>query len=118
MTVQKDKDKVDLKENLSVLFEGEELTETFKKNATDLFEAAVQERVLTLTEEIEEKVSKDLVESIETYSSYVVESWAKDNMVALEESAKVQFADKIITKFREILEEVGVEVPSEKVDAH
>lgn len=115
---QKDKDKMDLKENLSVLFEGEELTDTFKKNATDLFEAAVQERVLTLTEEIEEKVSKELVESIDNYSSYVVESWVKDNMVALEEASKVQFAEKIISKFREILEEVGVEVPSEKIDAH
>lgn len=107
-----------MKESLETIFEGEELSDSFKENVSVLFEAALQDKIVTLREEIEQEISEELVENLDKYSSYVVENWIEENKIALQEAAKVEFAEKIVTKFREILEEVGVEIPEEKIDAH
>lgn len=112
------KGKKTMKENLEKIFDGETLSEEFKETASVLFEAALNERVEVLREEITEELTEQFAKTIDDYSGYVVTEWIEENRVALEESQKVQFADKIIDAVRTIIEEAGVEVPSEKLDAH
>jgi|LakMenEpi03Aug12_release.lakeMendotaPanAssembly.Ray.scaffolds.fasta_scaffold306281_2 hypothetical protein len=104
--------------SIEKLFEGQELSDDFKNEAKVIFEAAVSEKVETLREEFQTQLNEETENKVSQYCDYVAEEFIKENRLVIEAEQKVEFAEKIITKFREILEEVGVEIPETKVDAY
>ena len=99
--------KSDVKEHMSALFEGQDLSEDFKQKATTIFEAAVQEvaeaRMVevqeSFQEQLEEAVSQlteDLVEQIDGFLDLVVEKWMEDNSVAVENGLRSEIVGNFI----------------------
>tara|TARA_R110000772_G_scaffold68992_5_gene152685 strand:- start:429 stop:1349 length:921 start_codon:yes stop_codon:yes gene_type:complete len=116
-----------LKEAVERLFEGTDLSEDFKTQTVAIFEAAVQEKVLAERTTLEEKFESDLqeqvnasvdelVEKVDQYLDYVVESWMEDNKVSVESNIKVEVAESLLTSIKGLVIEHNMEISDEQVD--
>tara|TARA_E500000178_G_scaffold354787_1_gene425081 strand:+ start:4661 stop:5593 length:933 start_codon:yes stop_codon:yes gene_type:complete len=116
-----------LKEAVERLFEGTELSEDFKTQTVAIFEAAVQEKVIAEKASLEEKFESDLqeqvnvtveelVEKVDQYLDYVVESWMEDNKVEVESNIKVEVAESLLTSIKGLVIEHNMEIDDEQVD--
>lgn len=119
--------KLSVKEDVDAMFEGHDLSEEFKEKASTIFEAAVSARIIAetarLEEEFEEKLNEtaetfveDLTDKIDTYFEHVVESWMKDNEVAIETSLRNELVDDFINSLKGVFAEHYIDVPQEKLD--
>ena len=97
-----------VKEDIDALVNGEELSEEFKEKATTIFEAAiinrVKQEVAHLEEEfearLEEAAAKNqegLVEKVDGYLNYVVETWIAQNEIALESGMKSEILENFVS---------------------
>ena len=116
-----------VKEDVDALINGEDLTEEFKVKAATIFEAAIVNRVkqeVTRLEEefdarLEEAVAKNqegLVEKVDGYLNYVVETWIKENEIALESGMKSEILEGFVTGLKGLFEEHYIDIPEEKFD--
>ena len=119
--------KVDVKEDVDALINGEELTEEFKAKAATIFEAAVVNRVkqevakleeqfdTQLQEQVEE-IKEGLIEKVDGYLNYIVEQWMTDNELALENGMKNDIFESFVHGMKDLFEAHYIEVPEEKYD--
>jgi len=116
-----------LKESIERMFEGTDLSEDFKTQTVAIFEAAVHEKVLAETATLEEKFESDLqeqvdatvdelVEKVDQYLDYVVESWMEDNKVQIESNVKVEVAESLLSGIKGLVTEHNMEINEEQVD--
>lgn len=120
------KKEIDVKEHVNALVAGDDsLSEEFKQKAATVFEAAIKSKVKEIAEEIEadynkkfeEETSKakdELVEKVDSYLSYVVEEWMKENELALERGIKGEIAEDFISGLKKLFEDHYIDVPDEK----
>ena len=114
--------------DISRLVESEEgLTTEFKEKATTIFEAAVKSKIketeetlkesyaVALIEEVE-AIKEELVDKIDNYLTYAVESWAADNAVAIESGLRTEIAENFIQSLKTVFVENYIEVPEAKKD--
>lgn len=118
---------VDVKEDVAAMFEGQDLSEEFKSKATTIFEAAVaakskahiaaieEKRMATVAEEVE-AIKAELTEKVDGYLDYVVESWMKDNEIAIEKGLKAELVEDFLGGLKNLFMEHYIDVPEEKVD--
>lgn len=118
----------DFTSDLNALVESEgTLSEEFKSKTATIFEAAVKsklsEEIDRLEEayatELDEQVSSmkaDLVEKVDSYLNYVVESWMEENQLAVRAGLRTEIAETFMTKLKDLFVESYVEVPESKVD--
>lgn len=116
-----------ISEHLEALFNGETLTEEFMNKAKTIFEAAVNERVEyvkeqilseaanVIQEEVENNVNQ-LAERLDDYLGYVVEEWMKENELAVENGIRTEIAENFMSGLKELFESHYIEVPEEKYD--
>jgi len=105
----------------------EGLTEGFKEKASIIFEAAVASKVketksllkeqyaMQLQEEVE-TIKETLVEKIDSYLTYAVETWVEDNKVAVESTLRTEITESFIGSLKNIFTEHYIEVPESKVN--
>lgn len=127
-----------IKESISSLFEGEELSESFKDKASLVFEAAINEQVKIKLDEakaqfdsaleeatssLEEQMQSDLseaidsiIEQLDSYLDYVVNEWADENRLAIESGVKVEMAESLMDGLRGLFESHNIDVSEEKLD--
>jgi hypothetical protein len=121
------KEDLDVAADISAVFNGTELTEEFKTAATELFEAAVvakiNEQVEAITAELEEEVAaqfdervEDLTEKVSDYLDYIVESWVKENELAIERGVRADIVEDFMIGLRNLFIENYIDIPEEKVD--
>jgi hypothetical protein len=115
------------KEDMDIIFGGEELSEEVREKAKTIFEAAVNSRLVSevariqeefdnqLVEALEEKVEQ-LAESVDKYLSYAVEQWAEQNEIAIESGLKADVVENFIHGLKGLFEENYVDIPDDKVD--
>jgi len=130
-------------EDLDVLIKSEEtLSEGFKERAATIFEAAVNSKVkkavaekdaeieAELTERVEaleEQYKTDieeglneardgLVEKIDSYLNYVVETWMQENKLAVEKGLRTEIAETFMNNLKDLFKESYISVPESKVD--
>jgi len=120
--------KVDFQEDLNALVsEDETLSEEFKDKAAVIFEAAVKSKLSAEIDRLEEQyttelseevnqIKTDLVEKVDGYLTYVVESWMEENKVAIESGLRAEIAESFITGLKGLFEQHYVEVPDTKYD--
>lgn len=126
--------KLNMGEHVEAMFAGEDLSEEFKERAHALFEAAVTERVNEAVEDLEnqfnnilseqiqrlEEQSKEelqvIVEKLDEYLNYVVETWLQDNQIALEHSLRTEITEEFIEGMRNLFTENYINVPEDKFD--
>ena len=114
--------------DLKVLAEADQnLTEDFKAKASILFEGAVANRVAEIKQDLEEQYSEDLseevtyvrealTEKIDSYLSYVVESWIEENQEFVDNKLRTEIAENFMKALQSTFTEHYIEVPDSKVD--
>jgi hypothetical protein len=119
--------KVDTTDIEELVSSEEGLTEGFKEKASIIFEAAVaskvketksqlQEQYATRLNEEVEIVKETLVEKIDSYLTYAVETWVADNKVAVESTLRTEITESFIGSLKNLFTEHYIEVPESKVN--
>jgi len=119
---------VDFEEDLDALIQEEAtLSEDFRGKAGTIFEAVLTsklakeverlegEYVQNLEEEVSE-IQTSLVDKVDSYMNYVVETWMQDNEVAVVEGLRAEIAEEFMASLQKVFVEHYIEVPEGKVD--
>jgi hypothetical protein len=118
--------KEEVDEHMDALTAGQDdLSEEFKTKAATVFESAVNSKVKEIAETMEadiktnyeQDVSKhkeELTEKVDSYLSYVVEEWMKENEIALERGIKGEIAEDFISGLKKLFAEHYIDVPDER----
>ena len=113
-------------EHINALVAGQDdLSEEFKTKAATVFESAVNSKVKEIAEIMEAdytnqleqdsaKAKEELTEKVDSYLSYVVEEWMKENEIALERGIKGEIAEDFITGLKKLFAEHYIDVPDDK----
>ena len=119
---------IDYQEDLDAMVAEEAtLSDGFRDKAGIIFEAALKAKVGTeidrleveYAQNLEEEVTSlksDLVEKVDSYLSYVVEGWMKDNELAVETGLRSEIAEEFMTSLQGVFKEHYIEIPEGKVD--
>ena len=119
---------VDTSAELDALVESEAtLSDEFKAKTAVIFEAAVKSKLSEeidriesqYKEELAEEISStkaDLVEKVDSYLNYVVESWMEENQVAIQNGLRTEIAETFMDKMKDLFTESYIDVPESKVD--
>ena len=120
--------KEEVDEHMDALTAGsDDLSEEFKTKAATVFESAVNSKVKEIAETMEAdynnkleqesaKAKEELTEKVDSYLSYVVEEWMKENEIALERGIKGEIAEDFISGLKKLFSEHYIDVPDEKYD--
>ena len=119
--------KPSMKEDLSVIFDGENLSEDFVEKTTTLFEAAINARLAVETVRLEEEfaekleeevlvISEQITNKLDSYLTYTVENWIKQNEVAIETTLRNELTGEFIEGLKNLFAEHYIDVPQDKVD--
>jgi hypothetical protein len=122
-----EEDKIDVSADVEALVKDEDLSEDFKSKAATIFEAAVNTKVKEAKHKLkagyEEKLKEEtetakaeMVEKVDSYLSYVVEEWMKENQIAIERGIKGEIAEDFISGLKKLFEDHYIDVPDEKYD--
>ena len=119
---------VDFSADINALCESEAtLSEEFKQKVETIFEAAIKSKLAEEIDRLEEKYNEelseaveetkaDIVEKVDSYLNYVVESWMEENKVAVQAGLRTEISENFMNKLKGLFEESYIEVPEEKVD--
>lgn len=119
---------VDTTAELEALVESEAtLSDEFKAKTAVIFEAAVKSKLseevdrieAQYKEELAEEIAStksDLVEKVDSYLNYVVETWMEENQVAIQSGLRTEIAETFMDKMKDLFTESYIEVPESKVD--
>lgn len=106
---------------------GEEASVELVEGATALFNAAINDRVSSIQEQLEEEysarldeevdsITEAMMESVDKYLSYAVQQWIEENKLAIENSLRAEIAEEFIDGLKNLFAEHYIDVPEEKVD--
>ena len=119
---------IDTTSEINALVDSEAtLSEEFKEKTALIFESAVRsklsEEVSRLEEQYKEELAEevssiksDLVEKVDSYLNYVVESWMTENKVAIQNGLRTEIAENFMGKMKDLFVESYIEVPETKID--
>ena len=118
---------VDIKDDVKALFNEEDLSNDFKEKAATIFESVVvnkiNEHIEVYTETVNssykddvQAIKEEMAEKIDGYLDYVVEEWAENNKLAVEQGLKSELTEDFMKGLRNLFEEHYIDVPEEKVD--
>jgi hypothetical protein len=119
--------KLNVKEDIEAMFDGQDLSEEFKESVETLFEAAISARLsletARLDEEYETKLQEELsvfqeetTAKLDSYLDYVVENWMAENSVAIESTLRNEVVDEFIEGLKNLFAEHYIDVPQQKID--
>ena len=117
--------KYDPSEDISALFDGEDLSDEFKSKASTILEAAVNNNVKKIVDQlveqeeeqkVEEEKTESITEQVDKYLNYVVEEWMEENKLAVETGIQNELTETFITGLKSLFKESYIEIPEEKVD--
>jgi hypothetical protein len=123
--VNEDEEAIDVSADVEALTADESLSEEFKSKAATIFEAALKSKVSEMKKKMNasyeqklkeesESAKAELVEKVDTYLSYVVEEWMKENQLAVERGIKGEIAEDFIGGLKKLFEDHYIDVPDEK----
>ena len=118
---------INVEEDVEALLQGEELSEEFQAKAKTIFEAAINSKVATIKEDLEQENSKKLEEEIESkkveltervdsYLEYVAGEWLQENELAVEAGLKTEMTESFLEGMKSLFEEHYVSIPEDKYD--
>ena len=129
---KEDTDEVDgekiFEDDLKALVDSEAtLSEGFKDKAELIFEAALKAKISEHVERMEEsyaeeiaeetnRIHTELVEKVDGYLNYVVESWMEENKLAIESGLRTEISESFMKQLHTVFSEHYIEVPESKID--
>ncbi len=116
-----------MKEDLEVIFNGENLSEDFIEKTTTLFESSLNARIAVEAARLEEEyeaqleeqvnaLSEELTNKLDSYLSYVTENWMEENAVAIESTLRNELMEEFMEGLKNLFAEHYIGVPEDKVD--
>ena len=119
--------KLNVREDVEEMFDGQDLSEEFKDKASTLFEAAISARLIAETARLEEEYSamiaeeittfqEELTDKLDTYLDYVVENWMRENEVAIESALRNELMEEFMEGLKGLFAEHYIDVPQSKID--
>ena len=126
-TVEETVAEYDIEEDVNALLGGEELSEGFKEKAKTIFEAAINAKVASIREELEqtyaaalaeevEEVKTEIAERVDSYLEYVSEEWFSANELEIEHGLKTEMTESFLSGMRGLFEDHYVSIPDDKYD--
>ena len=117
----------DIEEDVNALLGGEELSEEFREKARTIFEAAINSKVASIKEELEqqyaaalaeevEEMKESLAERVDSYLEYVADEWFEENALAIEHGLKTEMTESFLEGMKGLFEEHYVSIPEDKYD--
>ena len=114
-TVEETVAEYDMEEDVNALLGGEDLSEEFKEKAKTIFEAAINSKVASVKEEIQqehdaklaEQVSEakaELAERVDSYLEYVADEWFQENALAVEAGLKTEMTESFLEGMKSLFE--------------
>ena len=114
-------------EHVNALFEGESLEEEFKFKAKTIFEAAVNDRVSEIQNELQEsysewadlkveKIRDGLVERVDSYLNYVIKEWMEENKLALESGIQNEINESFVNGIKTLFETHNINFPDTQMN--
>lgn len=119
---------IDFTTDLNALVESEAtLSEEFKAKTAVIFEAAIKAKLSEEIDRLEEAYAAELteetatmraemVEKVDSYLNYVVETWMAENKLAVQAGLRTEIAETFMGKLKDLFVESYVDVPESKVD--
>jgi hypothetical protein len=119
---------IDFSEDLNALVESEAtLSDEFKAKTAIIFETAIRTKLTEEIERLEEEFQarleeelqatrQDLIEKVDSYLNYVVESWMKQNELAIDTGLRTEISEDFMNKLKNLFVESYIEVPESKID--
>ena len=119
---------IDFTADLNALVESEAtLSEEFKAKTAVIFEAAIKAKLSEEIDRLEDAYATELqeelattkaglVEKVDSYLNYVVETWMEENKLAVQAGLRTEIAETFMSKLKDLFVESYVEVPESKVD--
>ena len=109
------------------MFNGEDLTEDFKIKAITIFEAAINEKIETITSSLEElysdrlteevtEVTEELTNKIDEYLDYAVQNWLSENELTVEQGIRTEVTESFMEGLKTLFDNHYIEIPESKVD--
>src|SRR5210317_1667365 len=123
--VVNEEETIDVSADVEALTADEGLSEEFKSKAATIFEAALKSKVSEMKKKMNasyeqklkeesENAKSELVEKVDSYLSYVVEEWMKENALAVERGIKGEIAEDFIGGLKKLFEDHYIDGPDEK----
>lgn len=118
----------DASSELDALVESEAtLSDEFKSKTALIFETAVRTKLSEEVDRLEEQyaenlseevesIKSDLVEKVDSYLNYVVETWMEENQLAVQNGLRTEIAEQFMEKMKDLFTESYIDVPESKVD--
>ncbi len=118
----------DFSDELNNLVESEAtLSDEFKSKTAIIFETAIRSKISEEVDRLEDEYQSrleeeldtsrtDMVEKVDSYLNYVVETWMEENRVAVEQGLRTEIAEDFMDKLKGLFVESYIEVPESKVD--
>ena len=121
------KDKQKVKEYVSAMFAGEDLSEDFQNKASTIFEAAVAEQVTSIEEDLRnqyeeilenniQEVNEEMASKLDDYLNYVVEEWMKENELAIDTGIRTEVSESFMDGLKGLFEDHYIDVPKQRYD--
>ena len=118
----------DFSDDLKALVESEAtLSDEFKAKTAIIFETAIKSKISTEVDRLEDEYQSrleeelnstrdDLIEKVDSYLNYVVETWMEENKLAVEQGLRTEIAEGFMSQLKDLFVESYIEVPESKVD--
>ena len=120
---------IDVSGDIAAIFgsSSDELSEEFQTQVTTIFETAVITKInseLDLLEQTyaarldaeKDEILEEVTEKVDTYLSYVIEEWMKENQLSVETGLKAEITEDFIGGLKQLFEEHYIELPEDKVE--
>ena len=119
---------MDFDEDIDAIIKEEAtLSDGFRGKASAIFEAVLTSKLsqeidrleAEYAQNLEEEVSEvqsSLVEKVDSYLNYVVESWMEENKVAVSNGLRTEIAEDFMTSLQSVFKEHYIEIPEGKED--
>jgi len=102
--------------------ESDTLEEDFKQKATIIFETAVNQKVKTIKEELQQQYATLLEKEMEVanskineYVDYAVKEWLKENKLEIKYSLRTEIAENFVRGLRTLFKDNYIDIPEEQV---
>ena len=124
-TSKKEEIKIDIEDDIKALFDGQDLTDDFKKRTKLVFETAVRAKVKENLASIEDRMEADLTEQtadqladitekLDGYLDYMVSEYIEENCQAIEHEQKNEILEGFVSGMQKLFAENYIEIPDER----
>lgn len=114
-------------ESVATIFDGETLSEDFKKKASTVFEAALTSRLSEEIAKIESaaqkalthavsEIEEDLMTKADDYVGYVVSEWLEENKLQVETALRAEIHEGFFEGLKALFVEHNISIPADKLD--